>query len=67
MEQIPIVNQDVGGDFGRKLYFFSDTGKVFVKKLLPQQYTEFKYVEARYTERLLRIKKNAKTRYSNHR
>lgn len=67
MEQIPIVNQDVGGDFGRKLYFFSDTGKVFVKKLLPQQYTEFKYVEARYTERLLRIKKNAKTCYSNHR
>lgn len=67
MEQIPIVNQDVGGNFGRKLYFFSDTGKVYVRKLLPQQYTKFKDTEERYTARLFRMKRDAKGHYSGHR
>jgi len=60
MEQIPIVNQDVGGNFGRKLYFFSDTGKVYVKKLVPQQYKGLKDIEERYTARLFRIKEKCK-------
>lgn len=31
--RIKISNHDVGGVYGRKLLFFSDTGQVFVKKL----------------------------------
>lgn len=31
--RITISNHDVGGVYGRKLLFFSDTGQVFVKKL----------------------------------
>jgi len=31
-EKIPIINQDTGGDIGRKIMFFTDTGKVFLKK-----------------------------------
>lgn len=31
--RIKINNHDVGGVYGRKLLFFSDTGQVFVKKL----------------------------------
>lgn len=30
---ITIVNQDVAGRLGRKLFFFSDSGRAFVKKL----------------------------------
>lgn len=31
--RIKITNHDVGGVYGRKLLFFSDTGQIFVKKL----------------------------------
>ena len=31
--RIKISNHDVGGVYGRKLLFFSDTGQVFIKKL----------------------------------
>ncbi len=67
MEQIPIINQDVGGNLGRKLYFFSDIGKVYVRKLVPQQYTKFKDTEERYTARLFRMKRDAKNHCSGHR
>lgn len=33
MEQIEIVNEDVGGYSGRKILFFPDTGKVLLKRL----------------------------------
>ncbi len=32
-EQIPIVAQDLLGEFPRKVYFFPDTGQVLVKKI----------------------------------
>ena len=33
MEEIPILSQDVGGNTGRKLFFFADTFDVYVKKI----------------------------------
>ncbi|WP_147694710.1 chemoreceptor glutamine deamidase CheD [Vogesella mureinivorans] len=36
-ENIPIVAEDLGLDVARKIYFFTDTGKVMVKKINPQQ------------------------------
>ena len=36
-ENIPIVAEDLGLDIARKIYFFTDSGKVMVKKINPQQ------------------------------
>jgi chemotaxis protein CheD len=36
MEHIPIVSSDVGGNSARKIFFFPDTGKVMVKKIIRQ-------------------------------
>lgn len=33
VEQIPVVAQDLLGEFPRKVYFFPDTGQVLVKKI----------------------------------
>jgi len=32
-EDIPVVGRDLGGELGRQLYFHTDTGKVFVRRL----------------------------------
>jgi len=32
LEKIPIINEDLGGNIGRKILFFTDTGKVLLKK-----------------------------------
>lgn len=37
LEEVPIVAQDMGGSAGRKLYFFSDTFTVYVKKIQQNQ------------------------------
>lgn len=34
LEQIPVLAMDVGGFVGRKIFFFTDTGKVLSKKLV---------------------------------
>ncbi|MEQ6291740.1 chemoreceptor glutamine deamidase CheD [Vogesella sp. GCM10023246] len=36
-EHIPIVAEDLGADIARKVYFFTDSGKVLIKKIRPQQ------------------------------
>jgi len=33
MEEIPILSQDVGGNVGRKIYFYPDSFDIFVKKI----------------------------------
>jgi len=32
-EDIPVVGRDLGGELGRQLYFHTDTGKVYVRRL----------------------------------
>ena len=32
-EDIPVVGRDVGGELGRQLYFHTDTGKVYLRRL----------------------------------
>ncbi len=36
MERIPVISKDVGGNKGRKILFFTDTGKVLLKRISPQ-------------------------------
>jgi len=37
-ENIPIVAWDFGGDMARKVYFHTDTGKVYLKRMPHCQY-----------------------------
>ena len=34
VENIPVVARDIGEDFGRKIYFFPETGKVLVSRII---------------------------------
>ncbi len=56
MEQIPLLTMDVGGTVGRKIFFFTDTGKVLAKKLIGTQQSEVIQEELRYKKNLLRTK-----------
>lgn len=38
LEGIPVVNEDLGGDCGRKIIFFSDTGRVLLKRFNVQRH-----------------------------
>ncbi len=33
-ENIPVVARDIGEDYGRKIYFFPETGKVLVSRII---------------------------------
>lgn len=35
--KIPIIAEDLGGSWGRKLYFFSQTRDVFLKRISPAE------------------------------
>lgn len=56
MEQIPVVNQDVGGYSGRKIMFFPDTGKVLMKRLHSTVDSKIIEAEAKYKARLFEEK-----------
>ncbi len=59
-EGIRIVRHDLGGDKTRKIYFHTDTGKVFLKKVVVERYY---YKE--YHDRLKLAKKMIKDRVRN--
>ena len=50
MENIPVVSSDLGGRSARKLFFFPQTGKVLVKKVL-QNLGNISSIEEKYRER----------------
>lgn len=54
MEQIPLLNMDVGGTVGRKILFFTDTGTVLLKKLVGISKSEVIREELLYKRNLLR-------------
>jgi chemotaxis protein CheD len=54
MEQVPLLSLDVGGTVGRKIFFFTDTGKVLSKKLIGISKTEVIQEELRYKRNLFR-------------
>ncbi|MBW2644672.1 MAG: hypothetical protein JRE23_00580 [Deltaproteobacteria bacterium] len=54
MEQVPLLSMDVGGSVGRKIFFFTDTGKVLSKKLIGTSKTEVIREELRYKRNLFR-------------
>lgn len=56
MEQIEILNEDVGGYAGRKILFFPDTGKVLLKRLETTVDSKIIEAEQSYKTRLFREK-----------
>jgi chemotaxis protein CheD len=56
MEGIPILSSDVGGEHGRKVIFFPDTGKVFVRKLKPEAEKEIIVQERKFKKTLSPVK-----------
>lgn len=54
VEQIPLLTMDVGGPAGRKIFFFSDTGRVLSKKLIITSKSEVLQEELRYKRNLFR-------------
>lgn len=52
-ERIPAVSSDLGGYEARKIYFRTDTGEVFVKRVLPTQAKVAVTEEKRYRRHLL--------------
>ena len=50
LEGIPIVSSNTGGNSGRKIYFHTHTGNVFLKKLGTPKYETVKREENQYTE-----------------
>ena len=60
-EKIHFVSKEIGGRAGRKTYFHSDTGDVFVKRIEPALLTEVQKEEDRALPRVQReIKKPGK-------
>jgi chemotaxis protein CheD len=56
MEGIPILSSDVGGDHGRKVIYFPDTGKVFVRKLKAEAEKEILDQERKFKKSLTPVK-----------
>ncbi|WP_062066176.1 chemoreceptor glutamine deamidase CheD [Cellvibrio sp. OA-2007] len=52
IEQIPVVAQDLLGDFPRKVYFFPDSGQVLVKKIKSLHNTTISDRESEYRMRM---------------
>ncbi|MGC9323700.1 MAG: chemoreceptor glutamine deamidase CheD [Desulfomonilia bacterium] len=56
MEQIHLVNHDVGGYCGRKILFFPDTGKVLLKRIKPAVDSKILQAETMYKTLLVHEK-----------
>ena len=52
LEDITIEGEDTGGKSGRKLMFFTNSGKSFIKKLKPDESREIIYNEKEYKNRV---------------
>lgn len=57
MESIPLVNHNLGGYDARRIYFHTDTGEVFLKRITPARYQR---IELQEQEILKRARKEAK-------
>lgn len=61
MEQISIVNQDVGGYTGRKILYFPDTSKVLLKRLTSTVDSQLIKAEQSYKTKLFKQKEKLQT------
>ena len=52
MEGIPVIKSDVGGNQGRKVLYLAKQGKVFVKRLVPDDDKQLAQRERRYQSHL---------------
>lgn len=61
IEDIKIAKQDIGGNRGRKILFFTDSGTVLLKKLSPNRNSTIIREEERYKISLLKKREEEKT------
>lgn len=54
IESIPVLARDLLGDCARKVYFFTDSGKVMIRHLKSTHSAKVKVEEQSYRERLVR-------------
>ncbi|MFA5904238.1 MAG: chemotaxis protein CheD [Desulfobacula sp.] len=52
MESIPIMARDLGGEQPRKIFFFTGTGSVSVKKIAPTEIFQFIHKEAKKKQKI---------------
>ena len=52
VEGIPLLASDLLGESARKVYFFTDTGKVMIRRLKPERIEKVVVEEERYLENL---------------
>ena len=50
MENISVINQDLGGKLARKIYFHTDTGHVFLRRILSSRYPNISREERKHLE-----------------
>ena len=50
MENISVINQDLGGKHTRKIYFHTDTGEVLLRRILSSQYPNISREERKLME-----------------
>ncbi len=63
-ENLPVVARDIGEDYGRKIYFFPETGKVLVSKIVKS--TKVVYLEEeKYLDKIENKKKDTKVIFFN--
>ncbi len=60
-ENIPVIARDTGEDYGRKIYFFPETGKVLVRKIIKSTNLLMLY-EKKYMDNIVKenIENNSK-------
>lgn len=61
MEEIPIVAEDLGGSYGRKIFFFTINGKVYVKKLSHSWKNKIRQKEELVRESVMQQKETEKS------
>ena len=57
-EKIPVVSKDIGGKYGRKIFFYTKTGKVLVKKVGKMNLKQIEKEEISYKKRIVRKEKH---------
>ncbi len=57
-EKIQVVSKDIGGNYGRKIFFYTKTGRVLVKKVGNIYLKQIEKEETSYKKRIVRNEKH---------
>ncbi len=57
-EKIPVISKDIGGNYCRKIFFYTETGRVLVKKVGEIKLKQIEIEEISYKKRIVRKEKH---------